>query len=210
MRLKNIPGSREKIAESEYVIKEQIPSRWKEVFGNDNPLRIEIGMGKGAFIMEMARQNPAVNYVGIEKFSSVLFRAIQKQKVFDLPNLKFIRMDAEEIGSYFAPKEVDKIYLNFSDPWPKERHAKRRLTSQTFLSRYSIILKEAGEIEFKTDNKDLFEFSIEEAGQAGWEILLKTRDFHNSEYIAGNIMTEYEEKFSSMGIPICKYIIKKA
>lgn len=208
MRLKNVPGSREKIEECEYVIKNASPGLWKEIFQREAPLRIEIGMGKGAFIMEQARRNPEMDFVGIEKFSSVLYRAIQKQETEELPNLRFLRMDAEEICSVFGSGEIDKIYLNFSDPWPKERHAKRRLTSRAFLSRYANILKAGGEIEFKTDNKALFDFSLEEARAAGWEILLETYDLHSSEFADGNIMTEYEEKFSARGIPICKYIIK--
>ena len=209
MRLKNVPGSREKIAESEYVIKEKPAGRWTEIFGNNAPLRLEIGMGKGAFITENALRHPEVNFVGIEKYSSVLIRAVEKQQEAQLPNLKFLRMEAEYIEEYFAPGETDRIYLNFSDPWPKERHAKRRLTSQAFLARYANILKDGGEIEFKTDNTGLFEFSVSEASSAGWEILLETHDLHNSPYVQGNIMTEYEEKFAAQGNKICKYVIRK-
>ena len=209
MRLKNVPGSREKIAECEYVIKEKSAGRWAEIFGNTAPLRLEIGMGKGAFIMENARLRPDINFVGIEKYSSVLIRAVEKQEEALLPNIRFLRMEAEYIEEYFAPGEADRIYLNFSDPWPKERHAKRRLTSQAFLARYFNILKDGGEIEFKTDNTELFEFSVSEAAAAGWEILLETRDLHKSPYAQGNIMTEYEEKFAAQGNKICKYIIRK-
>lgn len=209
MRLKNVPGSREKIAESEYVIKEPSPEGWAKVFGNEAPIYIEIGMGKGAFITKMAQRFPEINYVGIEKYSSVLIRALEKQEEFLLPNLFFLRMEAEYIGEVFARGSVEGIYLNFSDPWPKERHAKRRLTSQAFLKRYENILKDGGEIEFKTDNIGLFEFSLEEAKTAGWEILFQTQDLHGSEFAAENIMTEYEEKFSAMGQKICKYIIRK-
>ena len=209
MRLKNVPGSREKIADCEYVIKEPCAGGWGSVFDNNNPLRIEIGMGKGAFITENARLFPQINFVGIEKYSSVLVRAVEKQEGLLLANVRFIRMEAEYIEEYFAPGEADRIYLNFSDPWPKERHAKRRLTSRTFLARYSNILKEGGEIEFKTDNTELFEFSVSEAVAAGWEILAETRDLHNSIYLEGNIMTEYEEKFVKQGNKICKYIIRR-
>ena len=209
MRLKNVPGSREKIAECEYVIKEKSAGRWAGIFGNTAPLRLEIGMGKGAFIMENARLRPDINFVGIEKYSSVLIRAVEKQEEALLPNIRFLRMEAEYIEEYFAPGEADRIYLNFSDPWPKERHAKRRLTSQAFLARYFNILKDGGEIEFKTDNAGLFEFSVSEAAAAGWEILLETHDLHNSPYAQGNIMTEYEEKFVGMGNKICKYVIRK-
>lgn len=212
MRLKNVPGSREAIEASKYVIKEEDKpkGRWKEIFGNENPIRIEIGMGKGSFIMEQARQNPDINFVGIEKFSSVLIRAIEKQDVEDLPNVLFVRMDAEYINDWFDAGEVDRIYLNFSDPWPKERHAKRRLTSRQFLARYDSILKQDGIIEFKTDNTDLFGFTLEEVPEAGWEIREMTRDLHNSKMNEGNIMTEYEKKFSGLGQKICKCVIARS
>ena len=173
MRLRNITGSREVIADSAYVVQEAIleecPGTWKKIFGNDKPIHIEIGMGKGKFIYTMAKENPEINYVGIEKYSSVLLRAIQKMQEEELPNLKFIRMDAEDIVKVFAGGEVDKIYLNFSDPWPKERHAKRRLPSRQFLARYDIIMNEQGCLEFKTDNKELFEFALGELEPAGWK-----------------------------------------
>ncbi len=209
MRLKNVPGSREAIEASKYVVKEEAmpKGKWSEIFGNVNPVRIEIGMGKGSFIIEQARQNPDVNFVGIEKFSSVLIRAIEKQNAEVLPNLLFIRMDAEYINDWFAQNEVDRIYLNFSDPWPKERHAKRRLTSRQFLNRYDLILKQGGIIEFKTDNIDLFAFTLEEVPQAGWHIAAQTKDLHASDMNVGNIMTEYETKFSALGQKICKCII---
>ena len=212
MRLRNIRGSREVIAESPYVIHEE-ESRagtWKEIFGNDHPVCIEIGMGKGKFIMETARRNPQNNYVGIEKYSSVLIRAIQKMEERELPNVRFIRMDAEEITEVFGPGEVERIYLNFSDPWPKDRHAKRRLPSRQFLARYEKILKPEGTIEFKTDNRPLFEFALEELEPAGWKTREVTFDLHADERLArGNVMTEYEERFSAAGNPICKYIIEK-
>lgn len=213
MRLRNITGSREMIAENQFVIHEpeKIKGSWKkEIFHNQNPLYIEIGMGKGQFIMEQARRSPHINFIGIEKYSSVLLRAIQKmeQEPEELVNLKFIRMDAETITESFAKEEADRIYLNFSDPWPKDRHARRRLPSREFLARYAQILKQDGCIEFKTDNRLLFDFAMEEAPAAGWEILQYTYDLHNNPEMAeNNIMTEYEEKFSSMGNPICKYII---
>ena len=210
MRLRNITGSREIIADSIYVIHnpEEHKGTMKELFGNDNPLHIEIGMGKGRFIMELAALHPEINYIGIEKYSSVLLRAIQKMEQNELPNLKFIRMDAEDIIEVFDKEEVDKIYLNFSDPWPKDRHAKRRLPSKEFLARYDVILKREGRLEFKTDNKDLFDFALEQLPLAGWEAEKITFDLHHDEeMIQGNIMTEYEEKFSALGNPICKYII---
>ena len=160
--------------------------------------------------MDLAEQNPDINYVGIEKYSSVLLRAVQKQTERELTNVRFIRMEAEIITEVFDKGEVDRIYLNFSDPWPKERHAQRRLTSSTFLSRYNEILKEDGQLEFKTDNKDLFEFSLTELNTAGWHAQAVTFDLHHDEKMnEGNIMTEYEERFSAKGNPIFKYIITR-
>lgn len=212
MRLRNITGSREVIAESPYVVQEelqpQVAGTWHTLFGNNNPIHIEIGMGKGKFIHTMAKLHPDINYVGIEKYSSVLLRAIQKMEEEELPNLKFLRMDAVDIATVFAPGEVDRIYLNFSDPWPKDRHARRRLPSREFLARYDVILKKEGRIAFKTDNRDLFDFAVEELEPAGWKAEVITYDLHGDEKLMeGNVMTEYEEKFSAMGNPICKYII---
>lgn len=215
MRLRNITGSREVIAESPYVIREELHAgcagRWKEIFGNVNPIHIEIGMGKGKFIHTMARENPDINYVGIEKYSSVLLRAIQKMEKEELTNLKFLRMDAEEITRVFGPREVSRIYLNFSDPWPKDRHAKRRLPSREFLARYDVILEKKGWLEFKTDNRALFDFAVGELEPAGWNADVLTFDLHHDEVLMQwNVMTEYEEKFSSLGNPICKYVISRA
>ncbi len=212
MRLRNISGSRDVIAQSSLVVHEPFlqKGKWKALFGNDHPIHIEIGMGKGKFLHEMALRNPDINYIGIEKYSSVLLRAIQKMELEPLDNLLFIRMDAEEIDEVFEKDEVDKIYLNFSDPWPKDRHAKRRLPSREFLSRYDKFLKKTGTLEFKTDNRALFDFAVEELPFAGWEAIHITYDLHQDEELSeGNVMTEYEEKFSAMGNPICKYIIKR-
>lgn len=214
MRLRNIPGSREVIAESPFVVhdEESMKGKWREFFGNDNPIHIEIGMGKGTFIMESAKRNPDINYIGIEKYSSVLLRAIEKREQEkeqgnDIPNLTFIRMDAEYIENVFDKDEVDNIFLNFSDPWPKDRNAKRRLTSDRFLKRYTNIMKKDGKVTFKTDNIMLFDFSVETAKECGWNILVETRDLHNSKYNEGNIMTEYEKKFSGLGHKINMMII---
>lgn len=211
MRLRNIKGSKEFIAANDFVVHEpeNYKGKWKEeIFGNTNPIHIEVGMGKGRFIMELARRNPNINYIGIEKYSSVLLRGIQKLEEDPLENIVFIRMEAENICDVFDKEEVDKIYLNFSDPWPKDRHAKRRLPSRQFLARFSNILKKGNHIEFKTDNRELFDFAMEEAPIAGWVIDEYTYDLHNNEKMnQGNIMTEYEERFSSQGNPICKYII---
>lgn len=207
MRLRNVPGSRDMIAESRFTIKNETEykGKWSRVFGNDNPVHIEIGMGKGQFIMTLAEENLDINYIGIEKYSSVLVRAIEKQEEKDLPNLFFIRMDAENIADVFAAGEVGRIYLNFSDPWPKDRHAKRRLTSLQFLERYEKILDREGHVIFKTDNKDLFDFSLEQVREAPhWTLLNYTYDLHHSEYVEGNIMTEYETRFVEKGNAICR------
>lgn len=212
MRLRNITGSREVIAENEYVIHdpEKKKGQWHSIFGNDAPIRLEIGMGKGRFLMTLAAQHPEINYLGIEKYSSVLLRALQKMEETPLPNLRFIRMDAEYITDVFGTEEIDRIYLNFSDPWPKDRHAKRRLPSRQFLERYDAILKKDGIIEFKTDNRDLFDFAVEEIAETKWKIDALTYDLHHDEkMVEGNVMTEYEERFSSQGNPICKYIISR-
>ncbi|MCM1185604.1 MAG: tRNA (guanosine(46)-N7)-methyltransferase TrmB [Lachnoclostridium sp.] len=214
MRLRNITGSREMIAESPYVVKEEklesYPGHWQEIFGNGQPIHIEIGMGKGKFLYTMAKFHPDINYIGIEKYSSVLLRAIQKMEEEELPNLRFIRMDAENIDRVFGREEVDKIYLNFSDPWPKDRHAKRRLPSGQFLAKYDIILKKAGQLEFKTDNRELFDYAVEELEPAGWIADIVTYDLHgDKDLMQGNVMTEYEEKFSGQGNSICKYVIHR-
>jgi len=211
MRLRNIPGSRETIAESPYVVhdEESYKGKWHEIFGNDHPIHLEIGTGKGSFIMESARRNPDINYIGIEKYSSVLLRALQKMEQEELPNLVFIRMDAEYIENVFEKDEIDNIFLNFSDPWPKDRTAKRRLTSDRFLKRYTNIMKKSGKVTFKTDNIDLFEYSVEMAKECDWNIEVVTRDLHNSEYNEGNIMTEYEKKFSQLGNKINMMIISQ-
>ena len=212
MRLRNVSGSREAIAESRFVIQNPAERKdhWKELFGNPHPIQVEIGMGKGRFIMDMARLHPEINYIGIEKYSSVLIRGIQKMEKEELPNLYFIRMEAEEITDVFGKGEVDKIYLNFSDPWPKDRHAKRRLPSREFLNRYRVILSKEGNLEFKTDDQALFSFALEELEPAGWHLDKVTYDLHHDEnMMEGNVMTEYEEKFYHLGIPICRLLARR-
>ena len=212
MRLRNITGCREMIGESEFVVHEPetMKGKWREEFGNDHPVYVEIGMGKGRFLMDMARLYPEINFIGIEKYSSVLLRAVQKLEEEELPNVRLIRMDAEDLENVFAQGELDRIYLNFSDPWPKDRHAKRRLESRQFLARYDQILKKDGTIEFKTDNRALFDFALEEVEAAGWTLNEKTFDLHaDARLNEGNVMTEYEERFSAQGNPICKYIISR-
>ena len=213
MRLRNIPGADEAIADSPHCIQEPMAEkgRWHLIFGNENPIHIEIGMGKGQFIMKLAKEHPDINYIGIERYSSVLLRALQKMEIEPLPNIRFLCMDASIITEVFDKEEVAKIYLNFSDPWPKERHAKRRLTSRQFFERYDKILAGNGVVEFKTDNDDLFAFSMEEVAEAGWTLDAHTFDLHHDPVLnEGNVMTEYEEKFSSLGHPIHKLIARRS
>lgn len=215
MRLRNIPRAEGVLNESEMVIKnpENLKGRWaSEIFKNQNPIHIEIGMGKGQFILELSRRNSNVNYIGIERYSSVLLRAVEKtdEAETQYTNLRFLCFDAAEIANIFAPGEVSRIYLNFSDPWPKARHARRRLTSSEFLARYDKILAADGSLEFKTDNRELFDFSVSEIEASRFfDLAACTFDLHHDETMnQGNIMTEYEAKFSSMNHPICKLIAK--
>ncbi len=212
MRLRNIPRAGEVIEKSSFVVHDPAMQRghWRMLFARENPLHIEVGMGKGQFLTRLAAQNPNINYVGIERYTSVLLRAVEKLEAQeDRPeNLLFLCMDARELAEVFGPGEVDRIYLNFSDPWPKERHASRRLPSRQFLERYDKILAPNGEVEFKTDNRGLFDFALEEAKEAGWKIRLCTYDLHREEELMReNIMTEYEEKFSAKGNMICKAVM---
>ena len=212
MRLRNIPGADDVIQKHPAAIKNEKEQRgkWHELFKNSNPIHIEIGMGKGQFLLQLAKQNPDINYIGIERYSSVLLRALEKfdtEEFCILKNIRFICMDAFELPSVFELGEVAKIYLNFSDPWPKARHARRRLISAKFLAQYDKVLANEGVVEFKTDNRPLFEFSLEQVEEAGWKLLVHTFDLHHDEVMSeGNVMTEYEEKFSSMGNPIHKLI----
>lgn len=209
MRLRNIPGADEAVKACPFVIDDPISfrGRWAECFGKKQPLHIEIGMGKGQFLFAQAKEQPQINYIGIERYTSVLFRAIQKIDGDNPPqNIRFLCEDAADLTEIFAPGEVSRIYLNFSDPWPKERHARRRLTSGAFLERYDKILSPDGTIEFKTDNRALFDFSLGEIGAfPAFALTQHTFDLHHTpEMLSGNIITEYEQKFSSRGNPICK------
>lgn len=216
MRLRHIPGSEDFVANSHYVLSnpEQYKGAFSEkLFGNTNPLHIEIGMGKGQFIFEMAKRNPEINYIGIERYDSVLLKAIQRREKQEpeltLTNLFYISIDARLLTDVFAPEEIGKIYLNFSDPWPKKRQANRRLSSPVFLKIYKEILAKDAFVEMKTDNQDLFTYSLESLEECHWQILASTRDLHHDSVLnEGNVMTEYEEKFSSKGNPICKFIAK--
>ena len=213
MRLRNIPGADEIVSNSPFCIQDPASNRgsWAAYFGNENPIHMEIGMGKGRFIMDLARLNPNINYIGIERYTSVLLRAVQKMEENPLPNVRFLCIDAATLPEIFAEGEVNRIYLNFSDPWPKDRHARRRLTSSDFLARYDQILDKKGRIEFKTDNVGLFDFSLEEINNSDvWHIDVHTYDLHEDPMLNfGNVMTEYEEKFSSKGNPICKLIASR-
>ena len=174
----------------------------QQLFGNDNPLRLEIGCGKGDFIVGTAAKEPDVNFLAIEKVSDVLVTAAEKVKESGLTNVRVCCVDAKELTEIFAPGSIDRIYLNFSAPSPKSRHEKRRLTYRTFLAIYKQLLREGGAIYFKTDNRPLFDFSLEEFAAFGIRTEKLTFDLHNSEYNEGNVMTEYEKRFSSMGVPI--------
>ena len=201
MRLKNIKGANEKVQKGKYIInnpKEHI-GNWNKLFGNNNPIHIEIGMGKGKFILENALTNPNINYIGIEMYDSVMLRAVEKTNELELYNLLLIRMDATLIEEVFD-KEIDVIYLNFSDPWPKDRHAKRRLTSSRFLTRYDKIFKNNPKIIQKTDNIPLFEYSLESLKQYGYNIDFVTYDLHKDK--ENIITTEYEDKFTNLGVKI--------
>ena len=175
--------------------------RWHERFGNQQPIHIEVGSGKGRFVSEMAKRNPHINYIGIELQSSVIVVALDKALEANVPNLQLLHVNGGEVTDYFEENEVDQIYLNFSDPWPKKKHAKRRLTHETFLKAYETVLKPQGEIHFKTDNRGLFEYSLVSFSEYGMLLKQVWLDLHKED-IPWNVMTEYEEKFSAKGNPI--------
>lgn len=211
MRLRNIPGAGDIIRSCPFVIQspQTLRGKWETCFEEKLPIHIEVGMGKGQFLFGQAAVHPDINYIGIERYTSVLLRAIQKIDDDHPPkNIRFLCVDAADLDNIFAPEEVSRIYLNFSDPWPKERHARRRLTSAEFLSCYDRILSSDGTIEFKTDNRALFDYSLGEIDASPvWKVIKHTFDLHHTpEMSAGNMMTEYEQKFSSLGNPICKLI----
>jgi tRNA (guanine-N7-)-methyltransferase len=213
MRLRKVKNARERLAQNNntYYIEDAkiYKGKWQSLFKNENPLYIEIGCGKGQFIMELAKRNPNINHVALEKFDSVLLRALEKAILDGNPNLKLAVIDAESITEYFDKGEVSKIYLNFSDPWPKKCHAKRRLTFKTFLDQYRIIRKEDGNIEQKTDNRHFFEFSLESFNDNGWKLHDICLDLHNeTEKYPDNITTEFEDKWSKLG-PIYRLVAEK-
>lgn len=210
MRTRNVKGAREKITSYPDLLitdPEKHRGKWKDIFNNDNPICLEIGMGKGKFIYEMARKNPNINFIGVEKFDNIIVRALEKQLEDRLPNLILARFDAENLIDYFVENEISKIFLNFSDPWPKKKHEKRRLTYRKFLDLYKKILVEKGIIEVKTDNMKLFEFSLVSVSQYGMILEEVYLNLHQNE-IEDNVLTEYEEKFSRRGHPIYKLVCK--
>ena len=206
MRQRNVKNKKEIIENSNYVVSNPYENinNWKNVFGNDNPIYIEIGMGKGNFIIENAKRYPNINFIGIEKFDSILALALKKLDLLELPNLRVIRMDAFDVEKVFN-HEISKLFLNFSDPWPKKRHTNRRLTSGVFLEKYNNLFKEDNDIEFKTDNRGLFEYSLCSFNENGFLIKEISLDLHKSDK-ENNIMTEYEKKFSDKNN--CIYYVK--
>ena len=203
MRLKNVKGANEIIEKGTYYVDNpyQYKGNWNEYFGNNNPIYVEIGIGKGDFIIENALRYKDINFIGIEKYDSVIVRAIQKSNELELDNLKIVRIDANKLEEIFD-KEIDTIYLNFSDPWPKDRHAKRRLTSSIFLDIYSKIFKGRNRIVQKTDNVNLFDYSLDSLSNYGYNIIYRTNDLDCLN--ENNIMTEYEKRFYNLGVKINK------
>ena len=205
---KNAPARFARCAD--YTVKtEELPENFYRYFSPEKPLELEIGSGKGRFIVTLAEQNPEKQFIAVERVFDCLVMAMEKAKGKELENIRFFCLDAGGLQEFFPRECADVIYLNFSDPWPKDRHAKRRLTSDRFLAVYDQILDREGVIEFKTDNQELFRFSLESIPQAGWKILEKTFDLHHSDMAQGNVMTEYEEKFSAEGKPICKLTARR-
>ena len=210
MRLRKIARAGEYIAaQSEFAVVggEHLNGKWQTVFAKTQPIHVEIGMGKGGFINEMARRNPDINFIGIELYDSVLLRALEKLTLNPLPNLKLLHANAKDLNAIFEPGEVSKIYLNFSDPWPKKRHANRRLTHENFLKNYQNILIKEGKIQLKTDNRSLFEYSLWSFNHYGMAFTDVSVDLHaEPAAYPDNVMTEYETKFHGLGQPI--YLLK--
>jgi len=208
MRLRKDPLAEEKLRNSENYVEnpERYRGRWHEYFGNNNPVHIEIGSGKGGFIIALALKNPDINYIAFEKALTVLAKLVRKIPEEGLKNLAVISSDAKLLNEIFGEGEIEKLYLNFSDPWPKKRHAKRRLTSKGFLDLYEKVLKDGSLLEFKTDNRAFFDFTVEELKNSRFEIKKITYDLYSSDLLEGNIPTEYEIKFHELGVPINKLI----
>ena len=205
-RVRKQPGTREALMQYAPIVvlePEQHKGKWQDVFGNANPIQIEVGMGKGKFISIMARQHPEINFIGVEVIEEVLMDAVKRMKRAEgIPeNLRLVWINASLLEDLFLPGEVDRIFLNFSDPWPKTRHAKRRLTHKGFLDQYAAILKAEGQVHFKTDNQGLFEFSLNEFSACGWRLQNIQLDMYQK-LPEGNVATEYETKFHNQGMPI--------
>ena len=217
MRLRHIKGCEDFITDAKECIREDkaiaLKGKIQNIFDIRRPLQIEIGMGKGQFIRNMAIKHPDINFIGVERYESVLMKAVQRKRNLEadktIDNLRFLCADARKLAEIFEVGEADKIFLNFSDPWPKDRHADRRLTSPYFLDIYDRILKSDGVIEFKTDNVGLFEYSLKVIRDSKWRLDFCSFDFHSEKESEENIMTEYEEKFAGQGNKICKMIISR-
>ncbi|WP_062047685.1 tRNA (guanosine(46)-N7)-methyltransferase TrmB [Bacillus sp. JCM 19034] len=213
MRLRHKPWAKDELASFPHIIVQEPnlhKGKWQELFDNNNPIYIEVGTGKGKFLTGMAEKNPNINFIGIEKYDSVLLTALERVKNVELPNLKFLNEDVMELLHFFEVNEISRVFINFTDPWPKNRHEKRRLTYKDYLSLYETILHSEGEIHLKTDNQGLFEYSLESFSRFGLTIKNVSLDLHKSGF-EGNIMTEYEEKFSKKGMRIyrCEACFKK-
>lgn len=212
MRLRYVEGQYDYVKEHPKGIVEPQDYEYniRDKFNNDNPLHIELGCGKGRFIRGMAANNPDINFLGFEKSIKVALRCVKCSSIDDPENYYIVYSNGDVLAEIFPEKSVERIYLNFSDPWPKPSHYKRRLTHKGFLDIYKKVLVDGGEVHMKTDNNDLFEFSVEQFTEDGWDIVILTRHLHNSIYNEGNVMTEYEEKFSESGKKINKLIARKS
>lgn len=211
MHLRCKKGSYEYIDNSPLCIHDMFEhaGRWKEVFGNDNPIHLEIGSGRGSFITQCALRHPEVNFLAVELYAAPMYKALRKAVETSCTNLRFLRMDAEFLPKVFDNGEVDRIYLNFSDPWPKNSKSNKRLTSSHYLAKYDLILSKEGRIEFKTDNAPLFKFSLEEAEKEGWACNEVTNDLHGDGNPEWNVMTDYEMAFVEQGVPINRVVLTR-
>ncbi|MCM3714978.1 tRNA (guanosine(46)-N7)-methyltransferase TrmB [Alkalihalobacillus oceani] len=204
MRLRHKPWASEELERHPEIVipaPAEAKGNWKDIFGNVHPIHVEVGTGKGKFVTGMGGLHPDVNYIGIEKYDSVIITALERVKEAGRENVKLLKQDVSDLLDFFAEGEIDRIYINFTDPWPKKKHAKRRLTHEGFLQMYQKVLKPEGEIHFKTDNQKLFEFSLESFANYGMKLQQVSLDLHASNF-EGNVMTEYEQKFSEKGMRI--------
>ncbi|MBU9713735.1 tRNA (guanosine(46)-N7)-methyltransferase TrmB [Evansella tamaricis] len=204
MRLRNKPWATKVIVENPQIVEpnpQQWKGSWKELFGNNQPIHVEVGTGKGRFVTRMGKAHPEWNVIGVEKYDSVIITGVERLKDQPLNNVRLLKEDVTQLTEFFAPGEIDRIYINFTDPWPKNRHEKRRLTHEGYLKKYSQVLNERGEIHMKTDNQGLFEYSLESLSQFGFKLKNISLDLHNNS-MEGNIMTEYEERFNKRGVKI--------